>query len=129
MQPADWQSGETVKENKDNKYTTGDTYGTLKADADAYKSGAVTGDDSYSYTAQLKATAKVSKNVKANFGFKYEGKFKEPDGTPDVAADKTYAHVNVANVQAKVADQVSVLAGRHDSVSYTHLTLPTTPYV
>ena len=114
MQPADWQSGETVKENKDNKYTTGDTYGTLKADADAYKSGAVTGDDSYSYTAQLKATAKVSKNVKANFGFKYEGKFKEPDGTPDVAADKTYAHVNVANVQAKVADQVSVLAGRHD---------------
>ena len=113
MQPANWQSGETVKENKDNKYTTGDTYGTLKADADAYKSGAVTGDDSYSYTAQLKATAKVSKNVKANLGFKYEGKFKEIDGTPDVAADKTYAHVNVANVQAKVADQVSVLAGRH----------------
>ena len=109
MQPANWQSGETVKENKDNKYTTGDTYGTLKADADAYKSGAVTGDDSYSYTAQLKATAKVSKNVKANIGFKYKGQFNDVH-----EANSAYAHVNVANVQAKVADRVSVLAGRHD---------------
>ena len=115
MKPADWQSGATVSEDKEHKYT-GATYEKLKQDAKDYiehKSGAVTGDDSYSYTAQLKATAKVSKNVKANLGFKYEGKFKEIDGTPDVAADKTYAHVNVANVQAKVADQVSVLAGRH----------------
>ena len=112
MQPANWQSGETVKENKDNKYTTGDTYGTLQADAAKYikdEAGAVTGDDSYSYTAQLKATAKVSKNVNANIGFKYKGKFND-----DHEANSAYAHVNVANVQAKVADQVSVLAGRHD---------------
>ena len=113
MQPANWQSGETVKENKDNKYTTGDTYGTLNRDAVAYiaaaKGDAVTGDHSYSYTAQLKATAKVSKNVKANIGFKYKGKFND-----DHEANSAYAHVNVANVQAKVADQVSVLAGRHD---------------
>ena len=112
MKPAEWQSGATVKENKDNKYTTGDTYGTVQADAAKYikdEAGAVTGDDSYSYTAQLKATAKVSKNVKANIGFKYKGQFNDVH-----EANSAYAHVNVANVQAKVADQVSVLAGRHD---------------
>ena len=111
MKPAEWQSGATVKENKDNKYTTGDTYGTVQADAAKYikdEAGAVTGDDSYSYTAQLKATAKVSKNVKANIGFKYKGQFNDVH-----EANSAYAHVNVANVQAKVADRVSVLAGRH----------------
>ncbi|WP_288842979.1 S-layer homology domain-containing protein [uncultured Megasphaera sp.] len=111
MKPADWQSGATVSEDKEHKYT-GATYEKLQQDAKDYiehKSGAVTGDDSYSYTAQLKATAKVSKNVKANIGFKYKGQFNDVH-----EANSAHAHVNVANVQAKVADQVSVLAGRHD---------------
>ena len=112
MQPADWQSGATVSEDKDNKYGVEAKYDKMKEQAGKYiaaaKADAVTGDDSYSYTAQLKATAKVSKNIKANIGFKYKGKF---NATEDV--NKEYAHVNVANVQAKVADRVSVLAGRH----------------
>ena len=83
-----------------------------KADSkqgDAVVAAGTKGDASYSYTAKLKATAKVSKNVKANIGFKYKGKFNDVH-----EANSAYAHVNVANVQAKVADQVSVLAGRHD---------------
>ena len=69
----------------------------------------ITGDDSYSYTAQLTATAKVSDKTKAVVGFKYKGEFvKNGD------ADKAYAHVNVANVQTEVADRVSVLAGRYN---------------
>ncbi|WP_288894609.1 S-layer homology domain-containing protein [uncultured Megasphaera sp.] len=112
MKPADWQSGATVSEDKDNKYGVEANYGKMKEQAGQYidtaKKAAVTGDDSYSYTAQLKATAKVSKNVEANLGFKYKGKF---DNATEV--NSAYAHVNVANVQAKVADQVSVLAGRH----------------
>ncbi|WP_288839802.1 S-layer homology domain-containing protein [uncultured Megasphaera sp.] len=112
MQPADWQSGETVSADKEQKYSNEGTYGEVKKNAGEYietaKKAAVTGDASYSYTAQLTATAKVSKNVKANIGFKYKGTFNDAAG-----ADKAYAHVNVANVQAKVADRVSVLAGRH----------------
>ena len=83
-----------------------------KADSkqgDAVVAAGTKGDASYSYTAKLKATAKVSKNVKANIGFKYKGQFNDVH-----EANSAYAHVNVANVQAKVADQVSVLAGRHD---------------
>ena len=83
-----------------------------KADSkqgDAVVAAGTKGDASYSYTAKLKATAKVSKNVKANIGFKYKGQFDDVH-----EANSAYAHVNVANVQAKVADQVSVLAGRHD---------------
>ena len=112
MQPADWQSGATVSEDKDNKYGVEAKYDKMKEQAGKYiaaaKADAVTGDKSYSYTAKLKATAKVSKNVQANLGFKYKGKFDDHD-----EANATYAHVNVANVQVKVADRVSVLAGRH----------------
>ncbi|WP_288889563.1 S-layer homology domain-containing protein [uncultured Megasphaera sp.] len=85
-----------------------------KADSkqgDAVVTAGTKGDASYSYTAKLKATAKVSENVKANLGFKYKGEFKSVD---PVDGDHASAWVNVANVQAKVADQVSVLAGRHD---------------